>query len=109
MSRWAERLKAKYANADSANSADSLPEAPSTDLSAPNGANGIGISAETDPADWQGEYEAPEPRMAVRFWRHGDVFGSPLSALVPRGPLLDAADWLNDHGHGPVAIIEEQP
>ena len=51
--------------------------------------------------------EEPEPRMAVRFWRHGETRGAPLSALVPCGPLFDAADWLDGHGHGPVAIIEE--
>ena len=108
MSRWAERLKAKYANADSANSADSSPETLQTDLSAPSGAIGIGTLPETDPATWRGEFEAPEPMMAVRFWRHGEVFSPPSSALAPRGPLFDAADWLDDHGHGPVAIIEEQ-
>jgi hypothetical protein len=108
MSRWAERLKAKYASANSANSADSSPEAPATDLSASNGAIGTGISAETDPGEWRGEYEAPEPAMAVRYWRHAEVRGAPLSALAPRGPLFDAADWLDAQGHGPVAIIEEQ-
>ena len=109
MSRWAERLKAKYASAEIAEIAETPPESPLEGSFGNSGNFGIGILPETDPAEWRGEYEAAEPMMAVRFWRHGEVFGPSSSALVPRGPLFDAADWLDDHGHGPVAIIEEQP
>ena len=50
---------------------------------------------------------AAREAVTVNFWRHGEVMGAPRQALVPAGPLFDAADWLDDLDRGPVAIIEE--
>lgn len=73
-----------------------------------NSADDVAVTAVTDPADWQGEYEPAQTRQ-VLYRRFGDAVMWPhVSGCVPAAlpDLFAAAAWLDDEGYGPVSVIE---